>query len=192
MNRHITEFLRLKCAPQLLEWRMFPNSKEITESMGAFDAVRRFRNELGVEFNDTDVLVIVPGDGHMPRTGALFAMRTAWDVVSVDPELTTRDFPVKRLYLYRTTAGNYANMVNRLDDTTWRVLLIVAVHSHAPMDELFSIAKAFDAERTHLITIPCCVDHNIKNRPYIGYRDQSITSPKNEIKMWLDIQEWLR
>lgn len=41
-NKHhlsyITEFIRLECSPDIMSKHLFPDAKEITESMGAFNA----------------------------------------------------------------------------------------------------------------------------------------------------------
>ncbi|HUS51341.1 MAG TPA: hypothetical protein VMZ91_14325, partial [Candidatus Paceibacterota bacterium] len=38
--RYLNEFTRLKCGSDLLRSKVFPNAKEITESMGAYNALR--------------------------------------------------------------------------------------------------------------------------------------------------------
>src|SRR5579872_7431860 len=46
--RYLNEFTKLKCAPDLLAWGLFPNAKEITESLGAYNAIRKhIRWDLG-------------------------------------------------------------------------------------------------------------------------------------------------
>lgn len=90
--RYVDEFLGLRCAPELLEMRLFPNGKEITESMSAYSAARKYVSCLpGFALNDPNVSVICVGDGHQPRTATLFAMRTAWSTYSVDPLLTVAE-----------------------------------------------------------------------------------------------------
>lgn len=37
--RHLDLFLRLRCASDLVAWGVYPDAKEITESMGAYEAV---------------------------------------------------------------------------------------------------------------------------------------------------------
>ena len=40
--RYLDEFVRLQCAPMLLEAGVFPDAKEISEAMAAFNAYRQF------------------------------------------------------------------------------------------------------------------------------------------------------
>jgi hypothetical protein len=84
--RYLDEFVTLKCAPDLLTAKIFPDAKEITESMAAFNAYRR--HLMGrIDINNPRVLVIAVGDGIHPRTSSLFAMRTKFTCISVDPAL---------------------------------------------------------------------------------------------------------
>ena len=71
--RHAEEFWRLRCAPDLLLSGLFPNMKEITESMAAFAAAHRWAPKLGLSLSDPGVAVAVVGDGSTPRTAALAA-----------------------------------------------------------------------------------------------------------------------
>lgn len=87
------------CAPQLLQAKLFPNAKEVTETMACFEATTHLGP--GYEWNNPDVTVFVVGDGHKPRTGATFACRTAWNVFSIDPLLAPLTYPFKRLTTYR-------------------------------------------------------------------------------------------
>ena len=71
--RYLTEFVRLKCGPDLLALKVFPNAKEVTESVAAHTALREWpgAREFGRPWR-----AYVIGDGHAPRTGAFIAMMT--------------------------------------------------------------------------------------------------------------------
>ncbi len=84
--RYLDEFTNLKCAPDLLSQHLFPNAKEITESMGAFNAYRKCLISKCPPDNPFTMVVAV-GDGVSPRTGAVFAIRTQFTCISVDPQL---------------------------------------------------------------------------------------------------------
>ena len=90
-TRYTDELLSLASAPTLLELRLFPNAKELTESFSIFNAARAHLTdkEFGFDFSDPAVTVIAVGDGYTPRTAALFGFRTKWRCVSVDPLMTT-------------------------------------------------------------------------------------------------------
>jgi len=83
--KQVDKFLSWDCGPRLLVMGLFPNVKEISESMACLNAVDR---HLALRFSDVDTLCLVVGDGVVPRTAALLAMRTKWQrVISVDPML---------------------------------------------------------------------------------------------------------
>jgi len=82
---YLDRFLKWDCSPTLLGMGIFPNAKEITESMACYSAADE---RLGFKFADPGTLCVVVGDGATPRTAALFATRTKWRrIVSVDPAL---------------------------------------------------------------------------------------------------------
>lgn len=82
---YVDRFLKWDCGPALLEMGLFPNAKEISESMACLLAID---NHLQLRFDSADVLCIVVGDGATPRTAALLAARTKWKrVVSIDPAM---------------------------------------------------------------------------------------------------------
>ena len=67
-------------------------TKELTESMACFNAIRNYLllNKGPFDPKDEGVTALVIGDGSTPRTGALLALRTSWQVTSVDPAFTTK------------------------------------------------------------------------------------------------------
>ena len=90
--KYLDDFIKLACAPKLLKLRMFPDCKEIAESMAVWYAVVRTEvlNEQRepVRAGEAPDTVVVVGDGVTPRTAALFAFRAPqWRCVSVDPML---------------------------------------------------------------------------------------------------------
>lgn len=173
-HRYIDEFVTLKCAADLLARSLFPNGKEITESMAAYNAVRQHRL---ANLDDPNVVVVVVGDGHVPRTGALFAMRSAWQVLSVDPVLRERDYNVNRLVCIR----------GKIEDNPlgfYKHAVIIAVHSHATITA--TLDNVF-AERRSLVAIPCCVPYVHTVPPDVTYTDKSVWSDKNEVLVWKEI-----
>lgn len=83
-TRYTDELLTLRSAPQLLALRLWPNAKELTESFACFAAAREQLADL-FSPDDPSVTVVVVGDGLTPRTAALFAFRTRWKAISIDP-----------------------------------------------------------------------------------------------------------
>lgn len=94
---YVDRLLRWDCGPTLLEMGLFPNCKEITESVACLAAIDMY---LDIRFSDTKVLGIVVGDGSTPRTAALLAARSKWNVVSIDPAM--RGLPLPGCELYGT------------------------------------------------------------------------------------------
>lgn len=185
INKYLAEYIKLKCCPDLSMNKMWPNAKEITESMGAFSAVRNYvfteedSKERDQHLKRKDIKLLSVGDGRTPRTAALFALRTKWDCYSIDPQLNTeKTWPYKRLHLYK----------NRIDDLKFKfpdhTVIIVMVHSHAKIDITLN---SITGKERHLVTIPCCMPHILVNTPYIGYTDFHIASDKNEVKIWRNI-----
>lgn len=92
---YLDQFVQLTCAPAMLRLRLFPDAKEITESMACVHAVRQHLRILECEPASGHggrgcSAIVVVGDGFAPRTGAIMAFLfggAGWDVYSVDPEL---------------------------------------------------------------------------------------------------------
>jgi len=180
LNKYLNEYLSLSCCPDLNAAKIWPNAKEITESMGAFSAVRNhiLKNDDKL-FKSKDIVLLSVGDGKTPRTAALFACRTAWECYSIDPILNlNKQWPFKRLNLWK----------NKIEDLKFefkdKECIIVMVHSHASVKKTLT---HITAKIRHLVTIPCCVPHILPNTPYIGYTDTNIASDKNEVKIWLNV-----
>lgn len=175
---YIEKFMTLKCAPDLLMLGLFPNAKEITESFACYEAVRR---HIPFEPQDTDVTVVVVGDGSTPRTAATFAFRSLWNCVSIDPEIGTPDNwerNVKRLTCH-------SKKVESLGKVSYPKLIIVAPHSHA---DLGAALERFTAKKRHVIALPCCVRQEIEGRlPDIKYDDWGIHSPQRAVMVWRDV-----
>ena len=72
--RHIDELIGCACFPDLLERKFFPNGKEITESAAAYHYVRWHLPRFALR--DPDIAMVSVGDGHTPRTAAMFAFRS--------------------------------------------------------------------------------------------------------------------
>ena len=179
MLRYIGEFVTLKCAPDMLALKLFPNAKEISESFGAYEAVRRHLQEL--DLKDPDVTVIAVGDGATPRTAATFALRSAWICHSIDPNLkggALRWGQIQRLTLWPERVENVRPIKAK------KVAVVVAVHSHADLRKAILVA---DAPRIVVIAMPCCVPQRLSIFPDKFYEDKGIISPKRQILIWKDV-----
>lgn len=181
----LDRFLNLTCATDLLQlYRKTNNiSKEITESMAAFEAIGKWlaREKFFTNFKELSskkIRCLVVGDGATPRTGALFAYRTKWDIVSVDPQMVDKDFSnIKHL----RTIGTKIEDCNPWESST-DLGVLIHVHSHADLN--IGVAK-LQAKRVIAVAIPCCVAQTIHGHKHDFYRRHyGILSDKNEIYLW--------
>ena len=113
-TRFIDTFLRWECGRYLLGLGLFPNVQEITESMACLEAIREHLHF--VSLSDPDVCIVVVGDGRTPRTAALMAMRTKWQVVSIDPALHGLQPPSPGEADASATAADAARASEEADD----------------------------------------------------------------------------
>lgn len=108
---------------------LFPNTKEITESVAAFVHIRPFLSKINV--------VLVIGDGSKPRTGALFAMMCPGKVIfSIDPNMKQSEIcdNITNLHPKNTTIEQFLEENPSCFDNISNGIAIVCVHSHANFD----------------------------------------------------------
>ena len=96
---YLDRLFAMRCFLDMMELRVFPDAKDITESMGALQAatVHFFNDTSSIDgqkvtpgngcWKFDDVLCLVIGDGNTPRTATLVSFLTQWTSVSIDPEL---------------------------------------------------------------------------------------------------------
>lgn len=174
MMRYLMEFVTLSCATDMLAMRVFPNGKEISESFGAFNAVRYRLPQF--DLKDPNVRVVCVADGTTPRTGATFALRSAWTVYSIDPLMrggTQRWSAIKRLTTIPTRIEEFTFQADRV--------IVVAVHSHA---DLRKSVAGIKARELAVVAIPCCVNLDLDVKPTRVYQDKGIISPCRTVKIW--------
>lgn len=178
--RHINDLWGCKCLADMHILGLFPNVKELTESNAAYMAVRRFlRGRFALD--DSSVAVVVVGDGHTPRTGALFAFRSAWTAYSVDPALRDRQWGVRRLFTIRKTIEDAGILEAAELNGPPPKVIIVGVHPHA---SLASTLKHVPGVDRAVVWIPCCKKVDIEAPPDVDYVDPGIWSPKNRVMVW--------
>ena len=171
-NKYMNQFISLKCSADMLAWRLFPNAKEITESFACYEATKHLPVNLGDK-----IVVIVVGDGHTPRTAATFAMRSRWDTYSVDPNLTRKWPDLRRVNVCQ-------GEIERWNFSFDRTTIIVLPHAHVLVD---TCLKQIQAPERHVISLQCCVKHNLEIPPCLEYRDSNVWSPENLIKIWRNV-----
>lgn len=188
---YLDEFISLTCAPDMLIRKLFPNAKEITESMGMFQAVVRVAKSENTK--DERVKLFVIGDGNTPRTAAMFAFRTSWFCWSIDPALKNYqqriEKPIRGLntspYKFEELEyGHLAYIKAAIKEPGRKILVLPHAHiSHSVLEEVFD-------ENTLVVTMPCCYPFKEQQetwhgrKPDIIYHDWRIHSPEREIRIW--------
>lgn len=175
--RYVDEFVgSLECAPKLLELRLLPNAKELTETVAAFHAIRTHLPSFSL--TDPTIALVAVGDGATPRLAALAAFLTRWTCHSVDPLLptTNRWTAVDRLHTYAGKIEEFKFAAPRC--------VVVLMHAHVPLPKaLESIASA----SIGIIVCPCCDfydKHKLARAPDVEYDDWGILSPHRLMRVW--------
>ncbi|KAL3661991.1 hypothetical protein V7S43_012799 [Phytophthora oleae] len=191
--RYLNEFVgKLHCAPALLQHGLFPDAKEVTESMALFNAVRRYiepKDEAKATNKDCkhDGIVVV-GDGNTPRTAAMFAFRMrGWKCYSVDPAMEKGTSARSKGW------ADVANLVvvrNKIENVriALRRAIVVLVHAHVTLDQALSAVQA--EQVCGVVTLPCCNWYGqqemlFKRGPDLVYDDFSVLSDHREIRLWV-------
>ncbi|TDH65287.1 hypothetical protein CCR75_000693 [Bremia lactucae] len=193
--RYLNEFIgKLNCAPELLQHGLYPDAKEITESMALFNAVRRYiepkssNNNSSESSSDKDDGIVVVGDGNTPRTAALFAFRMrGWKCFSVDPAMDKG--PNERTIGW-ANISNLVTICNKIENVRiiLRRVIVVLVHAHVALDQALG---AVQADRVcGVVTLPCCNWYGMQERlfgryPDLVYDDFSVLSDHREIRLWV-------
>lgn len=165
--------LTQSCKFQLmLNLKLFPNAKEISESMAMYSAIKnKLKLPLDGGFN-----CVVVGDGHTPRTASLIAMHSNYKCYSIDPNLKMK-FTWKRIERLSMYDMKVESVSMKFDEHT----IIILPHSHV---NLKTCLEQISAPSYTLITMDCCFDNSLKQNPDIEYCDDAIWSIKNKIKIW--------
>lgn len=183
--RYTTELLRLKCGPDLLALRIFPDAKELAESFAVYSAVKKHLP--GFKMDDPGTVLLSVGDGHVPRTGAVFAHRTSWACHSIDPCMRRTDWcdDVKRLEAWRARAEDLVGMQGwpiGPDATT--SVVIVGVHTHARWDAMLRLVSPVMV-RTALVVMPCCEPEALPPGGFdAAYDDDGVPSPDRTVYVY--------
>ena len=196
-SRYFNEAMRMKCFVDLLKFGAFPNAKELTETMAAYNAVRKHIWGTQFRIDQGDVDVVVVGDGSTPRTGAVFAMMSRWRVFSIDPALKGRELgwesKVKRL----SVIG--CNIEEAQPIKLQENVILVAVHSHANMANSIDWVRrshrisGLDDGSIAVVAMPCCTNLEVKGRrPNWDYQDWGCWSPKRRVMVYLGVETGTR
>ena len=179
-SKYLEAFLNLKCNTDLQILDVFPNIKEITESMAMSVALW----QLGFDRKREDVTVICVGDGCTPRTGALLAHLSKHTVVSVDPKmrLDAKYSAVQRLHVINRQIEDRACVLDLYIAAT--NVVIVACHSHASLSLSVGVILRSLPKTIGVVSMSCCKKDDLSVMPDTSYVDHAVWSPKNIVRIW--------
>lgn len=121
----------------------FPNEKEVSESVGAFNAIMKYMK--GMRYK-TNVNCYVIGDGKYPTTGMLIVTNTWWNVWSIDPNLKITESERPRLKLFGGCSEDFVPESAEYN-------IIVSVHGHGDINEFYDKLSG----KKLSVSIPCCL-----------------------------------
>lgn len=186
--KYLDFFIRLDCGPRLLATRFFPSAKEISETMGAFEAARQ---KFKLDHRDSNIAVVVIGDGHKPRTGAYTAFQTRWRVISVDPAMAADLASIEEICQGIKGLSLEAKRIEDcvLDLTGCTQVVLLYVHSHASLQGSLPALRMDPGTRLHAISMPCCFDDDLGIAPTETFDDLNVLSVVRTIHVYRDI-DW--
>jgi hypothetical protein len=178
--QYVDRFIRNEKLHPLLKYSIFPNIKEISESLAAYYAIKTcLEKTVGRQaFGDENVNCYVVADGSMPRTGGVLVLLTNWRVYSIDPAMkNTITNQFDKLSCHTCTAEEFD-----IPQAKQGVLsVVVAVHSHADFNAFWNRIPTPKLG----IAIPCCLEQYCDNLDCLEeYEDDHILSAAKHIKMW--------
>lgn len=190
---YVDMFLKWRCSRPLLEMGLFPDSKEIMESVACMEAVRTHLKDV-LSFSDVNITCAVIGDGARPRTAALACFLTKWRrVISVDPGLKASEQSIHRLEL---RAKKIQDTVVDVDPRDSSIVLILP-HAHVCPNVALACLQ-FPAQaslrplpRIVVVQLPCCDyeyhDRCVEMPPDHEYSDMAIGSSRRLVRIWRDV-----
>lgn len=158
----------------MLELKLFPNLKEIAESMAMYYAVERIMEWDNQITRDSDINIVVSGDGVTPRTACLFNYMTKWKTWSIDPAMRDRDYSVvKRLTVIKDKIENISLSFDE-------PVIILMPHSHAPVKNTW---ENITSSKKWLVKMECCTRDKLPFEAYY-YKDKCAITLANDIYIW--------
>lgn len=172
--KYLDDFLTLTCTPDLLALKLFPNAKEVTESQAMYWLVCDELAKRGVNRKDKDVVIIETGCGHKPRTSALFAYRSAWTCIAIDPVVDVGNYGDRVLLCKMKDQRFVGEDIEKI--TPFRVAVVVSVHGHGQPKALYD---RLTQDRKAIFEMPCCKPASLQRGRF--KIDNGILSPKRTI-----------
>lgn len=187
--------------------------KELAESMSAYSTVRQYlhvhhdahsEKDGVLSFRDKNVLLLAVGDGCTPRTATLFAFRSAWRCISIDPVMRTGEWE---------GVSSMQTMKSRVQDVTVRVssdidnfekVVVVMWHCHCSISDALGCLE-FDGtswdvsnrqrslelrKRVAVVSCACCNFDSVQrtmpdgSKPDAEFEDTAIPGLMRTVRVW--------
>lgn len=181
--KYLNRFFQLNSIEELSKNKLFPNIKEITESMSFIYLFEKYLYQWDETlYKNEDVTVIVVGDGKTPRTAALINFLTPFKTISIDPEMDdSKNWSyIKNLTTYK---GKFEDWIENVYKPSIyfgkRPVIILYPHSHAPI----KLTERINSEKKWVIKLECCTSDKLEGL-CVSYQDEYIMSPKNTMYIW--------
>lgn len=163
--------------------KLFPNTKEITETMAGYNAIATHLTDV-YKFGDAEVQCLCVGDGHVPRTAAFIACMTKWNCFSIDPALRAYNYRYKRLTLLSKPMQECESLLSNI---TGKPVILLLVHAHVTLDDCLKVVKPHRPKVISIVAMPCCVPQTLGVPPNLEYSDNECLSHCNTIKVWKNV-----
>ena len=189
--RYIDFFLKLNCATKLVSTGFYPNGKEISETQGAFEAVR---HKLKLDYKDESVAIVVVGDGYNPRTGYYVACMTKWKIFSVDPAMERDLSDITEKIKDRNNIQIFPKRIENciFDMKAYSTVVLLFVHSHASLKASVNSLRMNHSTAIHAVSMPCCFDDDL-GIPYdIKFDDPYVISVHRSLFIYKDIMRYFQ
>lgn len=178
--------------------------------MSAYAAVRDHLRNIGnslkvgqpsVAFNDKNVTLVAVGDGVTPRTATMFAFRTQWHCISIDPALRNGPWD---------TVSNLHSIQSRVQDATVpisesdRLVIVVMWHAHVSVRDAVSClqfnGRKWDVDdvslsqqlrqRVAVVSCACCNYDEVQRTmpdgspPDVVFEDTGVPGLMRTVRVW--------
>ncbi|KAI0558931.1 hypothetical protein FGB62_178g031 [Gracilaria domingensis] len=171
--------------------------------MSAYAAVRQYLVKHGPDHEEQDgvlsfsarnITLVAVGDGVTPRTAALFAFRTSWKCVSIDPMMRKGDWD---------NVKNLQTKAARVQDVTIDVecnsrVVVIMWHCHTSIQEAVSCLRFLEAdlrersfrERVAVVSCACCNYDEVQRElpdgsaPDVQFEDTAVPGLMRTVRVW--------
>jgi hypothetical protein len=175
----MTRLIELSSGPELLEKKLWPDAKELSESFACLEAFTRLIKPIlphPVSDKVGSCAIVAVGDGSTPRTAALFSYvlgREGWWSYAVDPQMGEKPcVGSQRDSTHPQTPGGdsvhslgagYADIQNLFVHrgpieecvVTADTVVLVLMHAHVSLATAVACVNE-SAKNVYIITCPCC------------------------------------